>query len=69
MNTIGDNTPDNFKIALQKTKDKLLTETNGTRIPNTNFWNEWTVGSCFEPDTVIGMAYQNAIREVLIHNN
>ncbi len=64
MNTIGNNTPDNFKIALQKTKEKLLADPNGPRILNINCWNEWTEGSYLEPDKVNGMAYLEAVKEV-----
>jgi hypothetical protein len=62
--TIGNNTPDNFKKALQKTKDKLLADPNGPRILNINCWNEWTEGSYLEPDVVHGMAYLNAVKNV-----
>lgn len=58
------NTPANFKDALQKTKDKLLADPNGPRIFNINCWNEWTEGSYLEPDTVNGMAYLEAVKEV-----
>jgi hypothetical protein len=64
MNTIGNNTPENFKIALQMTKDKLLSDPNGPRILNINCWNEWTEGSYLEPDTINGMKYLEAVREV-----
>lgn len=64
MNTIGNNTPENFKLALQKTKEKLLADPNGPRIININCWNEWTEGSYLEPDTVNGMAYLDAVKEV-----
>ena len=64
MNTIGNNTPENFKIALQKTKEKLLADRNGPRILNINCWNEWTEGSYLEPDKVSGMAYLEAVKEV-----
>lgn len=43
-NTISNNTPANFKTALQMTKDKLLTDPDGPRIMNINCWNEWTEG-------------------------
>ncbi|MDR2037081.1 MAG: glycoside hydrolase family 99-like domain-containing protein [Bacteroidales bacterium] len=63
-NTIGNNTPENFKTVLQMTKDKLLSEPDGLRILNINCWNEWTEGSYLEPDTKTGMAYLNAVRDV-----
>lgn len=63
-NTIGNNTPENFKKALQMTKDKLLADPNGPRIMNINCWNEWTEGSYLEPDTVNGMKYLEAVKEV-----
>tara|TARA_R110002050_G_scaffold226143_1_gene361971 strand:+ start:5003 stop:6229 length:1227 start_codon:yes stop_codon:yes gene_type:complete len=64
MNTIGNNTPENFKTALQKTKEKLLADPDGPKILNINCWNEWTEGSYLEPDTINGMAYLEAIKEV-----
>jgi hypothetical protein len=64
MNTIGNNTPENFRIALQMMKEKLLADPNGTRIININCWNEWTEGSYLEPDTINGMAYLEAVKEV-----
>jgi len=64
MNTIGNNTPENFKTALQMTKDKLLSDPTGPCILNINCWNEWTEGSYLEPDTISGMKYLEAVREV-----
>lgn len=64
MNTIGNNTSANFKIALQMTKDKLLSDPNGPRILNINCWNEWTEGSYLEPDTINGMKYLEAVKSV-----
>jgi hypothetical protein len=64
MNTITNNTPENFKKALEMTREKLLSDPNGPRILNINCWNEWTEGSYLEPDTVNGMAYLEAIRDV-----
>jgi hypothetical protein len=63
MNTIGNNTPENFKTALQMTKEKLLADPNGPRILNINCWNEWTEGSYLEPDTINGMKYLEAVKE------
>ncbi len=61
---IVNNTPANFKTALEMTKAKLLSDPDGPRIMNINCWNEWTEGSYLEPDTVNGMAYLEAIKEV-----
>jgi len=64
MNTIVNNTPEAFRSALEMARDRLLREPNGLRILNINCWNEWTEGSYLEPDTVHGMAYLDAIRDV-----
>lgn len=64
MGTIGNNTPENFKAALQKTKEKLLADPNGPKILNINCWNEWTEGSYLEPDIVNGMKYLEAVKDV-----
>ena len=37
---------------------------NDPRILNINCWNEWTEGSYLEPDTVNGMKYLEAVRDV-----
>jgi len=66
MNTMGNNTPENFRKALQMTKDKLLSDPNGPRMFNINCWNEWTEGSYLEPDTIHGMAYLEMIKEVFL---
>ncbi len=63
-NTIGENTPDNFRTALEMTKQRLLAKPNGPRILNINCWNEWTEGSYLEPDTTHGMKYLEAVRDV-----
>ena len=67
-NTIGNNTPENFKTALQMTKDRLLANPDGPRILNINCWNEWTEGSYLEPDVVHGMQYLNAVKDVFGKN-
>ncbi len=69
MNTIGNNTPENFKTALELTKEKLLSDPNGPRILNINCWNEWTEGSYLEPDMINGMAYLEAIKDVFKQKN
>jgi hypothetical protein len=63
-NTISNNTPENFRKALELTKEKLLSDPNGPRILNINCWNEWTEGSYLEPDMVNKMKYLEAVKEV-----
>lgn len=63
-NTLANNTPENFKTALQMTKEKLLADPDGPRIMNINCWNEWTEGSYLEPDVKNGMGYLEAVRDV-----
>jgi hypothetical protein len=62
--TIKDNTPDRFRMALLMAKNRLLDQKSGPRVLNINCWNEWTEGSCLEPDTVNGMKYLEAVRDV-----
>ena len=64
MNTIGGNTPERFREALVMTRRRLLSKPDGPRILNINCWNEWTEGSYLEPDTVHGMKYLEAVRDV-----
>ena len=64
MNTISGNTPERFLEALAMTKRRLLAKPGGLRILNINCWNEWTEGSYLEPDTVHGMKYLEAVRDV-----
>ncbi len=64
MNIMKNNTPENFRTALELARQHLLAEPNGLRILNLNCWNEWTEGSYLEPDTVHGMAYLDAIKAV-----
>ncbi len=63
-NTVGNNTPENFRAALELTKRRLQEQPDGPRILNINCWNEWTEGSYLEPDTVNGFKYLEAVREV-----
>ena len=63
-NTIGNNTPENFKRALQMTKERLLNDPDSPRIININCWNEWTEGSYLEPDVVHGYDYLKAVKAV-----
>ncbi|MFH0944497.1 MAG: glycoside hydrolase family 99-like domain-containing protein [Planctomycetota bacterium] len=63
-NTIGNNTPENFRHALEVTKERLLAQPAGPHIFNINCWNEWTEGSYLEPDTVNGLKYLEAVKAV-----
>jgi len=62
--TIGQNTPENFRDALKKTRERLLAQPSAPRILTINCWNEWTEGSYLEPDTVNGLKYLEAVRAV-----
>jgi hypothetical protein len=61
---IVNNTPANFKTALQMFKDRMLANPDSPRIVNINCWNEWTEGSYLEPDNIHGMQYLEAIKDV-----
>lgn len=61
--TLQNNTPQNFKSALQAAKD-FLDKRNTAKILTINAWNEWTEGSYIEPDTQFGYGYLEAIRDV-----
>jgi hypothetical protein len=64
MNIIGNNTPENFRKALQVTKDKMLADPNGPRVLTINCWNEWTEGSYLEPDIKNKFGYLEAVKSV-----
>ena len=63
-NIISNNTPENFKTALQMAKDKLQADPQGPQILNINCWNEWTEGSYLEPDTKNKFEYLEAVKRV-----
>ncbi len=63
MHTISGNTPEKFRQALAKMKFEMVRR-GAERILNINCWNEWTEGSYLEPDTVHGMRYLEAVRDV-----
>lgn len=64
MGTITGNSPENFRNALVMMREFLDEHPGSQHIFNINCWNEWTEGSYLEPDTIHGMAYLEAIREV-----
>jgi len=61
---ISNNTPERFKRALEQARQRALWLPEGQRVITVNAWNEWGEGSYLEPDTLTGMAYLEAIREV-----
>jgi hypothetical protein len=58
------NTPEAWKAALIEAKKFLEKGKTEPKILTLNAWNEWTEGSYLEPDTLHGMAYLEAIRDV-----
>jgi len=62
---VVDNTPAAFKAALESAKSFAIRALPpNKRLITLNSWNEWTEGSYLEPDTVNGLAYLDAVREV-----
>ena len=61
---IVNNTPERFRSALQRAKEITLKKPPGARIITINSWNEWGEGSYLEPDTIHGMGYLEAVKEV-----
>ncbi|WP_176541443.1 MULTISPECIES: glycoside hydrolase family 99-like domain-containing protein [unclassified Bacillus (in: firmicutes)] len=64
MPILSGNTPEEFTISLKEVKGFLDKGLTNPKIFTINAWNEWTEGSYLEPDTVHGMGYLEAIREV-----
>jgi hypothetical protein len=59
-----ENTPDAFRKALQQAKEYVDKSGLKPRMITINAWNEWTEGSYLEPDTINGMKYLEAVKEV-----
>ena len=64
MPVLGGNTPAAFRKALAAARQFLDSRPDQPRILNINAWNEWTEGSYLEPDSVHGMKYLEAVKEV-----
>jgi hypothetical protein len=64
MGIVLNNTPEKWKDFLSQTKDWLDKHPESKGIVTLNSWNEWVEGSYIEPDSVYGMGYLDAVREV-----
>ncbi|QHW32408.1 hypothetical protein GZH47_17400 [Paenibacillus rhizovicinus] len=64
MSMLSGNTPEQFRLSLERMKQFLERDSNGFRAFTVNAWNEWTEGSYLEPDTKNGLAYLEAIKRV-----
>jgi hypothetical protein len=64
MGVIRNNTPGNFRNALQQSRDWADKNLESNRIITINSWNEWTEGSMLEPEREYGYGYLEAIRSV-----
>jgi hypothetical protein len=64
MPMLEGNTPARFQQALAQAKAFVDQHQSAPRILTINAWNEWTEGSYLEPDTVHGLDYLEAIRDV-----
>jgi hypothetical protein len=61
---LKNNRPELFQQGLMQAKSFVERGGNQPQIITINAWNEWTEGSYLEPDSVHGMDYLNAIRNV-----
>ncbi len=61
---VKNNTPEEFKKALEKAKEFVDTHPLPAPLITINSWNEWTETSYLEPDDLYGYGYLDAIKEV-----
>ncbi len=59
------NTPENFKKALEMAMRYLDAHPDRQRLITLNSWNEWTETSYLEPDTLHGYGYLDAVKAVV----
>jgi len=64
LTNVAVSTPAEFESALREAKSYLDTRTSGPKVLTINSWNEWTEGSCLEPDEKNGLGYLDAIGRV-----
>jgi hypothetical protein len=63
--SVWDQDPAEFAAGLERAVDHLKRHRPRRSIITVNAWNEWTEGSYLLPDTTHGLAYLEAIRDVL----
>jgi hypothetical protein len=63
--SVWDQDPAEFAAGLERAVDHLKRHRPRRPIITVNAWNEWTEGSYLLPDTTHGLAYLEAIRDVL----
>ena len=61
---VKNNTPENFKEALQKAKQYVDTHSRQDPLIVINSWNEWTESSYLQPDDLFGYGYLEAVKAV-----
>jgi Glycosyltransferase WbsX len=61
---LTDNTPQQFRLALEALRSFLLQREDQPRLATINAWNEWPEGSFLEPGRKHGKAYLDAVRRV-----
>jgi hypothetical protein len=64
MRMVLDNTPEKWGGFLRQTQDWLDHHRESWKIVTLTSWNEWVEGSYIETDTVNGMGYLEAVRDV-----
>ncbi len=63
---VKNNTPENFKIALEKAKAYIDDHPKQAPLITINSWNEWTETSYLQPCTMYGYGYLEAIKTVFL---
>jgi hypothetical protein len=61
---ISERSPKMFAEFLQQAKDFVDSNHLNPRLITVNSWNEWSEGSCLEPDERFGMGYLEAVKAV-----
>lgn len=63
---VKNNTPENFKRALEKAKEYVDSHPEQAPLITINSWNEWTETSYLQPCTMYGYGYMEAIKSVFL---